>query len=79
MILTAFDALRDKVSGLEAGADDYLTKPFQGEELIARIRACMRRPGGDVLPPIVVGAVSFELQTKEVMVAGQSVVSVDAN
>ncbi|WP_400768590.1 response regulator transcription factor [Methylosinus sporium] len=74
MMITALDALGDKISGLEAGADDYLTKPFQGEELIARIRACMRRPGGNVLPPIVVGAVAFDLENNEVMVGGAPVV-----
>lgn len=73
MMITALDALGDKISGLEAGADDYLTKPFQGEELIARIRACMRRPGGSVLPPIVVGAVAFDLENNEVMVGGAPV------
>lgn len=44
LMLTARDALRDRVDGLEAGADDYLTKPFALEELLARIRALMRRP-----------------------------------
>lgn len=73
IMLTALDALTDKVSGLEAGADDYLTKPFQAEELIARIRACMRRPGGEALPPIVVGALSLDLATREVAVGGRPV------
>lgn len=44
LILTARDALRDRVDGLEAGADDYLPKPFAMEELVARVRALMRRP-----------------------------------
>lgn len=44
LILTARDALRDRVQGLECGADDYLTKPFDMEELLARVRALMRRP-----------------------------------
>lgn len=70
IMLTALDALSDKISGLNAGADDYLTKPFQGDELIARIRACFRRPGGEIRPPIVVGALSYDLQTDDVSVDG---------
>lgn len=73
MVLSALDALGDKVSGLDAGADDYMTKPFQGEELVARIRACLRRPGGVALPPLVVGALSLDLHTREVIVAGKPV------
>lgn len=46
LILTARDTWQDKVDGLEAGADDYLTKPFHMEELLARIRALLRRTGG---------------------------------
>ena len=46
LILTARDSWQDKVDGLEAGADDYLTKPFHVEELMARIRALLRRTGG---------------------------------
>ena len=46
LVLTARDAWRDKVDGLEAGADDYLTKPFHMEELMARVRALLRRVGG---------------------------------
>jgi DNA-binding response OmpR family regulator len=68
MMLTALDSLTSKVSGLEAGADDYLTKPFQGEELVARVRACLRRPGCGSLPPIRVGALSFDPATRGVMI-----------
>jgi DNA-binding response OmpR family regulator len=68
MMLSALDSLTSKVSGLEAGADDYLTKPFQGEELVARVRACLRRPGSAVLPPIRVGALSFDPETRGVAV-----------
>jgi two-component system response regulator MprA len=46
LMLTARDAVRDRVLGLEAGADDYLVKPFANEELVARIRALLRRAGG---------------------------------
>ena len=46
LILTARDAVEDRVAGLNAGADDYLTKPFAIAELIARIKALLRRPGG---------------------------------
>ncbi len=70
MVLSALDGLRDKIFGLNAGADDYLTKPFQGDELIARIRACVRRPGGDKLPPIVVGSLCFDTQNNEATVGG---------
>jgi two-component system OmpR family response regulator len=73
MMLTAFDHLSDRVSGLDAGADDYLTKPFQGEELIARVRACFRRPGGAALPPLVAGVLSLNLATREVTIAGRPV------
>ena len=46
LMLTARDAVRDRVAGLEAGADDYLVKPFANEELVARVRALLRRSGG---------------------------------
>jgi two-component system response regulator MprA len=46
LMLTARDAVRDRVVGLEAGADDYLVKPFANEELVARVRALLRRTGG---------------------------------
>jgi two-component system, OmpR family, response regulator MprA len=46
LMLTARDTIRDRVTGLEAGADDYLTKPFANDELIARLRALLRRAGG---------------------------------
>jgi DNA-binding response OmpR family regulator len=46
LILTARDAVEDRVAGLNQGADDYLTKPFAMSELIARIKALLRRPGG---------------------------------
>jgi two-component system, OmpR family, response regulator len=69
MMLTALDALHEKVSGLDAGADDYLTKPFEEEELFARIRACLRRPGCDAQPPVVLGALAFDLAIRQATVA----------
>lgn len=55
LILTARDAVRDRVSGLDRGADDYLTKPFALDELMARARALVRRKGGGVDAKIAVG------------------------
>ncbi len=46
LMMTAWDALEDRITGLDCGADDYLTKPFEFRELLARLRALLRRPGG---------------------------------
>jgi len=59
LLLTAKDELQDKVSGLDAGADDYLTKPFKFDELLARVRALLRRRGA--LTPTVLKAGDLEL------------------
>lgn len=60
LILTARDAVRDRVSGLDRGADDYLTKPFALDELMARARALVRRKGGGVDAKISVGPLSID-------------------
>lgn len=70
LMLTACDAVNERICGLDAGADDYLTKPFDSDELMARIRACLRRPSAGLLPPISMGAFSFDLNIRELSVAG---------
>lgn len=72
ILLTARDAVMDKVTGLDMGANDYVTKPFHIEELLARIRALTRtaQPKGDVL---VNGALTLDRQTRAVTYRGRSV------
>ena len=73
MILTARDAVADRVRGLDAGADDYLVKPFDLDELAARIRALLRRRSGRAEPVIRVGALMLNPATREVMLNGEPV------
>jgi two-component system response regulator PhoP len=73
LILTARDGWQDKVEGLEAGADDYLAKPFHYEELLARLRALVRRAAGFASALIVHGDVSLDTHTKEVRVGEERV------
>jgi len=68
LILTARDGIDDRVLGLNSGGDDYLLKPFAMEELIARIRALLRRPGGVLGLVITAGNVSFDTTAREVQV-----------
>lgn len=73
LMLTARDRTDDKIEGLDAGADDYLTKPFDFTELTARLRALLRRSGG-VSPPILrAGEVELNPSTREVKRSGEQV------
>lgn len=69
-MLTALDQIADKVRGLDAGADDYLTKPVDMDELSARIRAALRRPGAEPLPSVRCGAIAFDPGSREVTISG---------
>lgn len=73
MILTARDAVSDRVAGLDAGADDYLIKPFDLEELLARIRALLRRQSGRADPVLAAGAVTLNPATHEVLLDGEPI------
>ena len=66
LILSARDDTADKIRGLELGADDYVTKPYFPEELIARIQACLRRPNLASTKRIVVGPIRVDLERREV-------------
>lgn len=70
LVLTARDALEARVEGLNAGADDYLLKPFAMEELVARLRALLRRPGQALGRMLVAGNVSFDTVAREVSIGG---------
>jgi len=73
LILTARDAVADRVKGLDAGADDYLVKPFDLEELAARVRALLRRKSGRADPVLQVGDLAINPATHEVSLAGNPV------
>jgi DNA-binding response OmpR family regulator len=68
IMLTARDTVLDKVTGLDAGADDYLTKPFQPAELLARLRALTRRSGAVHIEAITLGTTSLDLQSADLRI-----------
>jgi two-component system response regulator QseB len=73
LVITARDAVSDRIKGLDAGADDYLVKPFDLDELAARIRALLRRQGGRAMPVIEHGPLTLDPATHEVRLHGEPV------
>lgn len=71
LILTARDAIEDRVAGLDSGADDYLLKPFEQSELEARIRALLRRASGEAAPLVKIGAMQIDTSSSEVTINGR--------
>lgn len=73
LVLTARDRWQDKVAGLDAGADDYVAKPFRFEEVLARVQALLRRAGGWASPVLSCGPVVLDLRSQTVAVRGEAV------
>ncbi len=73
VIITARDQISDRIAGLNAGADDYLVKPFDLDELTARLNAVARRYAGNPNPMLTVGGMDVDLAARRVRVAGQPV------
>ncbi len=73
LVLTARDSWSDKVAGLDAGADDYVAKPFQSEELIARLRALIRRASGNASAELIAGDIRLDTRSGKVTKAGEPV------
>ncbi|MBO0705184.1 MAG: response regulator transcription factor, partial [Candidatus Dormibacteraeota bacterium] len=73
LMLTARDALNDRVHGLDAGADDYLVKPVSFDELLARLRAVLRRPPQVAAPVLQLGSLVLDPATRNVSVDGQAI------
>jgi two-component system OmpR family response regulator len=73
LLLTARDAVSDRVRGLDAGADDYLTKPFELSELLARLRALIRRAAGQAVSIIRLGQVVLDTRARTVTLGGSPV------
>ena len=73
LMLTARASTGDKVKGLNLGADDYLAKPFEMAELVARIKALLRRPGGALALKLELGNIAFDTVHREATVAGRVV------
>ncbi len=72
LVLTARDSWHEKVAGIDAGADDYLTKPFHMEELLARLRALLRRAGGHASAELRCGPLALDTRSGRATVDGQA-------
>jgi len=68
MMLTARDTIDDKVTGLDSGADDYMTKPFSFDEFLARVRALLRRTRGDIKAPSLIRIGGLEIDSEKYLV-----------
>ncbi len=73
LLLTARDSIQDRVAGLDAGADDYLVKPFAFEELLARLRVLLRKPQGEKTSVLKAGGLELHLNTRQVFRDGEEV------
>ncbi len=73
LILTARDAVEDRIKGLDAGADDYVIKPFDLHELAARLRALVRRSSGEAAPNLCVGKIELDPAARSVRYRGQPI------
>ncbi|MCD8568218.1 MAG: response regulator transcription factor [Geovibrio sp.] len=73
LMLTARTGTDDKIKGLDSGADDYLTKPFSTDELLARVRALLRRAGGQNASVLSAGSLCLDTAKREVTVEGKLV------
>lgn len=73
LVLTARDRWQDKVEGLQAGADDYVAKPFHFEEVLARIQALLRRAGGWASPQLVCGPIMLDTRAQTVQLNGKPI------
>jgi two-component system OmpR family response regulator len=73
LMLTARDTTKDRVKGLDTGADDYLVKPFDLSELLARLRALIRRSAGNAHPEIAIDDIRLDTRAKTVTKSGQAI------
>jgi two-component system KDP operon response regulator KdpE len=73
LVLSAVGEEKEKIDALDAGADDYVTKPFSGDELLARLRAVLRRATPSAEPILTIGELEIDLERREVAMSGRSV------